>query len=259
MKPGGTPQRESSRGYVDLLGVRIDKVTTDDVLTKVEEFVAERGKRTIMYANVHVVNEASKDKELMEVLNQADVVYPDGHGVVLGARMLGDELPPRMTGADWIYDLCALAERKDYSLYIIAGEPGTLEQAGKELGKRFPRLRILGISDGFFHTRGEAPKVISDVNAKKPHIVFIGMGTPIQEKFTSAYRQEMEAPVCWVVGALFDYVAGRMRRGPRWMLDHGMEWLCRLVFEPRRLWRRYLIGNSVFLLRIGLQRLRGGR
>lgn len=246
-------------GWVEVLGVRIDKVTTGDVLRKVEEFVAQGEKRTIMYANVHVVNEARKDRDLGNILNEADIVYPDGHGVVLGAKMLGEKLPPRMTGADWIHDLCGFAERKGYALYIIAGEPGVPEKAGEELLKRYTRLRIVGSSDGFFHKRGETRRVIDDLNSKKPDIVLIGMGTPVQEKFTFSHRQEMEAPVCWVVGALFDYVAGTMRRGPRWMLDHGMEWICRLVFEPRRLWRRYLVGNSLFLLRIALQRAKDGR
>jgi N-acetylglucosaminyldiphosphoundecaprenol N-acetyl-beta-D-mannosaminyltransferase len=245
---------------VDVLGVRIDSVTIDDVLRKIESYVTDGAlRRTIMYANVHVVNAAAKEKDVMEIINRADVVYPDGFGVVLGAKMLGGELPPRMTGADWIHDFCEFAEKKGYSLYIIAGEPGVPERAAEELRKKYPRLRIAGMADGYCHARGETSQVIDDVNAKRPDIVFIGMGTPVQEKFTFAHRDSMDAPVCWVVGALFDYVAGELRRGPKWMLDHGMEWLCRLAIEPRRLWRRYLIGNSVFLLRIARARVRGNK
>ncbi|MFQ6103913.1 MAG: WecB/TagA/CpsF family glycosyltransferase [Candidatus Glassbacteria bacterium] len=237
-----------------VLGVRIDRVTIDGVLQKVDEFVAEGGKRTIMYANVHVINQAYTDPSLMQILNSADLVYPDGHGVVVGANLLGEELPPRMTGADWIYDLCTFAEGKNYTLYIVGGEPGIAEKARDELLRKYRRLNIVGTYDGFFQKRGETRRLIDDINLKKPHIVLIGMGTPTQEKFTESTRSQLEAPVCWVVGALFDYVAGKMRRGPRWMLDHGMEWLCRLAFEPRRLWRRYLIGNSIFLMRVLLMR-----
>jgi len=242
---------------VKILGVRVDEVTVGDVLAAVDEFIEEGGRRTIMYANVHVVNTAQRDPELMEILGKADLVYPDGHGVVLGARLLGHDLPPRMTGADWIHDLCAHAAQRKYSLYVVAGEPGVAERACGKLAGLYEGPEVLGTSDGFFHRRGETAKLIEDINEKKPDIVLVGMGTPLQEKFVAESRDLIEAPVCWVVGALFDYVAGRMRRGPRWMLDHGMEWLCRLVFEPRRLWKRYLIGNTLFLARILLSRFRG--
>jgi N-acetylglucosaminyldiphosphoundecaprenol N-acetyl-beta-D-mannosaminyltransferase len=244
---------------VNVLGVRVDRVTTPDVLEKVNEYIAEGGKKTIMYANVHVINQAQSDPDLMEILNRADLVYPDGHGVVLGARLTGKDLPPRMTGADWIHDLCRFAEERNFTLYIVAGDPGLAEEARKELGNRYNSLRILGTYDGFFHKRGETGKLIEDINSKKPHIVLIGMGTPIQEKFTDSSRSSIEAPVCWVVGALFDFVAGKARRGPRWMLDNGMEWLCRLYFEPRRLWKRYILGNSLFLIRILYLRARKGK
>ena len=243
------------RVSVDILGMRVDHVSTVDVLGKVDEYITEGGRKTIMYANVHVINQALGDPALMDMVNRANLIYPDGYGVVLGARLIGKELPPRMTGADWIHDLCRHAVRKGHTLYIVAGEPGTALKAGEVLTGQYEGLKIVGTYDGFFHARGESEELFEDINTKKPDIVLIGMGTPIQEKFTDENRSRMEVPVCWVVGALFDFVAGKARRGPRWMLDNGMEWLCRLVYEPGRMWKRYLVGNSLFLIRILLQRI----
>lgn len=228
------------------------------MLRGVADMISVGSKNTIMYANVHVVNQAQSDPDLLRIINGADLVYPDGHGVVLGARLMGNILPPRMTGADWIHDLCRFAAENHYSLYIVAGEPGVAEKAREELQRHYKGLDIIGTHDGFFHSRGESRQLIEDINEKKPHIVLIGMGTPIQEKFTGEWREQMDVPVCWVVGALFDYITGKARRGPQWMLDHGMEWMCRLVFEPRRLWKRYIIGNSLFLMRILLLRVKSG-
>jgi len=250
----------NTSGHVNVLGMRVDQVTTGDVLRSVDEYIdeyiKEGGRRTIMYANVHVINQALSDPELMETVNRSDLVYPDGFGVVMGARLLGEELPPRMTGADWIHDFCRHAAMKGHTIYIVAGEPGTAEEAREVLVGLYKDLKIVGTYDGFFHARAEADKLFDDINTRKPDIVLIGMGTPIQEKFTDSSRSKMEVPVCWVVGALFDFVAGKARRGPRWMLDNGLEWLCRLMYEPGRMWKRYLVGNSLFLIRILLARVR---
>ncbi len=250
--------RAREPGSTEILGVRVDMVTTADVLDRVAGWVDRDERRTIMYANVHVVNLAHRDPAFRRILNGADIVYPDGHGVVLGSRMLGRSLPPRMTGADWIYDLCSFAGEKDISLYIVAGEPGIAEKARERLVAVYPRLRILGTFDGFFHARDETEKLLDDINEKRPDVLLVGMGSPVQEEFIDRVRTRMAVPVCWVVGALFDYVAGTVKRGPSWMLDHGLEWLYRLVYEPERMWRRYLIGNSLFLARILRERIRGG-
>lgn len=260
MIPAGNREGAGSgaSSSIDVLGVRVDRVTITDVLDLVDSAVAGNESRTIMYANVHVVNLAWGNSALMEILNGADLVYPDGHGVVLGARILGERIPPRMTGADWIHDLCAFAQEKELSLYIVAGESGIAEKAKEKLETTYPRLRICGTFDGFFHARGETGKLIDDIDEKNPDIVLIGMGSPQQEKFIAGARQQIRAPVCWVVGALFDYVAGAVRRGPPWMLNHGFEWLYRLLYEPGRMWRRYLVGNTLFLTRVVRARLRWG-
>jgi len=210
---------------------------------------------TVLYANVHVLNSAYGDRELQHILNHADLVYCDGAGVRLGARLLGHHLPPRMTGADWIEPLCAACAAEGITLYLLGSRPGVAARAAELLQRRHPALRIVGAQHGYLADPAVCTAAISAVNATHPHILLVGMGTPIQERWIAAHRDELEVPVVWGVGALFDFVAGIQPRGPRWMLNNGLEWLYRLCSDPRRLWQRYLVGNPLFILRVLRQKM----
>jgi N-acetylglucosaminyldiphosphoundecaprenol N-acetyl-beta-D-mannosaminyltransferase len=235
---------------VDVLGVAVDDVTRDGMLDAVGALV-ERGGATVAYANVHVLDVAQRDPALRAFLNAADLCYCDGGGVVLGARILGRRLPERMTGADWIWDLAARAEHR-WRMAWIGGEDGVVARAVAVLRERHPGLEVHA-EHGFHADWGP---VIARVNAASPHIVLVGMGTPVQERWVAAWRSRLEAPVAWCVGATADFVSGKVDRGPAWL--HGrQEWLARLLTEPGRLWRRYLLGNARFLVAVGRQRLGG--
>jgi N-acetylglucosaminyldiphosphoundecaprenol N-acetyl-beta-D-mannosaminyltransferase len=209
-----------------------------------------------MYANVHVLNTACRDPELRLVLNQADLVYCDGSGVVLGARILGRHLPGRMTGADWIHDLCATCQKRGLSLYFLGGEPGIADRAATKLVEQYPSLKIVGTHHGHYDHQGlENEDVLATIDVLRPDIVLVGFGTPLQEKWIGCNSGRLETPVVWAVGALVDFVAGKTPRGPRWMLEHGLEWLYRLWVEPRRLWRRYVLGNPLFIWRVLKERV----
>jgi len=243
---------------VHVLGVGIESLTLPDLLDEVSYLVATGGRHTIMYANVHVLNTAYSDPELRSILNAVNVVYCDGFGVVLGAKLLGHRLPGRMTGADWIFPFCEHCAAHGYRLYFLGSRPGVAGRAAEDLSAHYAGLRIVGTHHGYIRDE-VAGETIAAINAARPDIVLVGMGTPMQEKWVAAHRPELDAPVCWTVGALFDYVAEVVPRGPRWMLDHGLEWLYRLYVEPRRLGRRYVVGNPLFLLRVLQQRLSGRR
>lgn len=214
--------------------------------------VQNRTRLTVMYVNVHSMNLQHDDCAYARVLEDADVVYCDGTGVRLAARLTGSPLPARMTGADWISDLCRAAVREGASLFLLGGAPGVADDAARILRNRFPGLQIVGAAPGYGLDRG----TVKRLNELRPDIVLVGMGSPTQEKWIARHRYEIDVPVLWAVGALFDFVTGRVRRGPSWMTEHGLEWVCRLVVEPRKLWRRYLIGNPRFMFRVLRARLR---
>jgi N-acetylglucosaminyldiphosphoundecaprenol N-acetyl-beta-D-mannosaminyltransferase len=160
--------------------------------------------------------------------------------------LAGLSIPQRMTGADWIHDLCRRAVREGMSLYFLGGAPGSSADAARLLRVRYPGLRVAGTRHGY----SAGTEAVEAINRAEPDILLVGMGTPTQEKWIAEHQDALNVPVIWAVGALFDFVNGRIARGPHWMTEHGLEWLCRLATEPGKLWRRYLIGNPLFLWRI---------
>lgn len=245
-----------SRDVITLFGVNIDKVDLQGLIRHADASVRTDKRAKIMYVNIHVMNLAFKDRELRKALSHADMVYCDGEGVRFGARILGKALPQRMTGADWIWDLCAMCERRGYSIYLLGGIPGIAEKAGGVLSKRYPGLKMAGTHHGFFPKVGdENEKVISSINKKAPHVLLVGFGSPLQEIWIHQNFEKLQAAAVWAVGAVADFVSGEMPRGPRWMLDYGLEWLFRLSIEPKKMWKRYLFGNFVFFERIMRDRL----
>jgi N-acetylglucosaminyldiphosphoundecaprenol N-acetyl-beta-D-mannosaminyltransferase len=237
---------------IRLLGVRIDCYGRKTLLRAVSTSVRGGSRITVMYVNVHCMNLCHDDLQYASMLEAADIVYCDGTGVRLGARIAGGDIPERMTGADWIVDLCRVASNEGLSLFLLGGAPGVAQSAAQCLRAKYPGLKILGTASGY-----ELDHDTVDVlNELRPDIVLVGMGSPTQEKWIAGHRTEINAPVLWAVGALFDFVAGRIRRGPAWMTEHGFEWACRLVAEPRKLWRRYVIGNPRFIARVLRERSR---
>lgn len=255
-------ERAIARGSVRLLGVRVDSVTPQDVLNLIERAAEERGRVTLAYANAHALNLAYTQPEFRAFFNDcADVVFCDGFGVRWGARLAGaapGALPERMTPPDWIDALCARCAARGRSLYLLGGAGETAQRAAGELARRHPGLRIAGSHHGYFDQRRKSAEncnVVARVNAAKPDVLLVGFGMPLQEYWLRDNRAALSAAAAITVGALFSHLSGEARRAPRWMTDHGLEWLGRLVTEPGRLWRRYVIGLPLFMARIAGQRL----
>jgi N-acetylglucosaminyldiphosphoundecaprenol N-acetyl-beta-D-mannosaminyltransferase len=231
--------------------IPIDLAAPPDLLSTVSSWAGQRRTRRVMYVNAHVVNQSQATPGLAEALRRADLVYCDGYGVRLAARALHLEVPHRMTGADWIWSLAALCQRSEASIYLLGSEPPIARQAAARLARWYPGLEIVGAHHGFFDL--DSPhneRVIEDIVEAHPRIVLVGMGTPKQELWVDRYADRLGDAVVWTVGALFDYVSGHTPRAPRWLADNGLEWIFRLAIEPHRMWRRYLIGNPVFLSRV---------
>ena len=205
--------------------------------------------KRVMYVNAHVLNQSREDPALREALEDADLVYCDGYGVRLAAKALSAEIPHRMTGADWIWDLAALCEQQD-----TLGVPARLRarrRRARPASACAARTRGCASSAPTTATSRSAPghdeRVIEDINARKPDILLVGMGTPKQEIWAQRTVDRLDCDVLWSVGALFDFVSGRVPRAPASLSDNGLEWIFRLAIEPKRMWRRYLVGNPVFL------------
>ncbi len=234
-----------------LFDIPIDLAQPAELLRMISGWASEGRTRRVMYVNAHVVNQSRTTPQLGEALRRADLVYCDGYGVRLAARFLKHPIPYRMTGADWIWGLATLCELSGLPLYLLGSEPPVAREAAARLRRWYPRLDVVGAHHGFFEL--DSPhneRVIEDINAYGPAIVLVGMGTPKQELWVDRYADRLDGAVVWTVGALFDIVSGHTPRAPRWLADNGFEWIFRLAIEPQRMWRRYLLGNPIFLTRV---------
>ncbi len=243
---------------VRILGVRIHALTVPDLHQLFAATIDSHERALVLHVNAHGMNLAHDRPWLVDVLNQADLVFCDGAGVVLGARLLGQHIPQRITYADWMWQLASFAAEHGYSLFFLGARPGVAQAAADRLLASYPGLKICGVQHGYFERardHAENRAVIERINQARPDILVVGMGMPLQEQWLCENWDCLEANIGLTGGAVFDYLSGELQRAPRWMTDNGLEWLGRLLIEPRRLWRRYLVGNPLFLARVLRARL----
>jgi N-acetylglucosaminyldiphosphoundecaprenol N-acetyl-beta-D-mannosaminyltransferase len=244
------------RKLVIILGTPIDDVNMDEALDRIEEFI-KAGRLTgrrhqIATVNADFVVKALHDAELRRILQEAEMATADGMPLVWGARRLGVPLVERVTGADLVPALAQRASQKGYSIYFLGAAPGVAAQAAKLLQAQYPGLKVAGVASPSSHAvQQNDPTIIAQCKAAKPDILLVAFGNPKQEKWISRHAHELSIPVMMGVGGTFDFIAGVTKRAPRWMQLTGLEWLYRLLKEPRRLWKRYavdLFGFGSFFL-----------
>ncbi|MCW5198146.1 WecB/TagA/CpsF family glycosyltransferase [Desulfobulbus sp. F3] len=234
---------------VHLLGVRIDTVTKEILHSYINSVVSAKKKALVLHVNIHCYTMINQHPWLLDFLNSSNVTFCDGAGVKIGAKFLRCHIPERITYADWMWSLAEFAEQRKISFFFLGAKPYVAEKAANQLKERFPDLYIT-VHHGYFNkTNGSAENknVIERINAVKPNILIVGFGMPIQEKWLQENFDKLNINVALTGGAVFDYISGELKRGPRWMTDHNMEWLARLMIEPRRLFWRYFWGNSQFI------------
>ncbi len=251
-----------TRARVSILGVQVTPLRVPALHAYIGDRIETGRRALVLNVNVNALNLAYEQPWLRAFLNAADLVFCDGAGVILGARLLGQHIPERITYADWMWQLAEFAEQRGFSFFLLGGRPGVAESAASKLVGRFPHLRITGSYHGYFDkTPGgsENEAVIRQVNSARPDILIVAFGMPLQERWLMENWQRLDAGVLLTGGAAFDYISGGLRRAPRWLTDHSLEWLGRFIIEPRRLWKRYLVGNPLFLCRVLKQRFGGGQ
>lgn len=241
-----------------MLGVRVDDVPLETLLSSFDEAIQARRRAVFAYVNVYAINLAYSLPWFRRFLDDSKLAYCDGAGVRLGAWLAGNRIRYRHSPADWFRALCERAQTHGYSMYFLGSREGVAKLAANDLRQGLPGLKIVGTQHGYFdHTMGsdDSGRLVQSINEVKPDILVVAMGMPLQEAWIRDHLRDLNVRVILPVGALLDYVSGRLRRPPAWMTRNGLEWLGRLMLEPRRLWRRYLIGNPLFLWRVLRQRI----
>ncbi len=242
-----------------ILGMRVDATSYDDATRRILAWARGGESRYVCVATVHMVMEAHDHPEYQALVNAADLVTPDGMPLVWMLRRLGIPGQSRVYGPDLTLHVCRAAAREGIPVGFYGGHPEVLENLVKNLKAKFPGLRVAyAYSPPFRLLTGEEDRQITrEINASGAKILFVGLGCPKQERWMAAHKGMIQA-VMIGVGAAFDFHAGRVRQAPRWIQHIGMEWLFRLLMEPRRLWRRYAKHNPRFVL-LALAQLVGWR
>lgn len=238
---------------VDVLGVPVSAYTEQDLVAAVLAMSQSDGVDVAVGVNASVCTMAQSDPEFRELVTSAHT-YADGQSVVWAGRLLGVDVPERLATTDVVLPILRAAAESSVPVYFLGAAPGVAEKAAVAMRKKFPGL-ALRTHHGYFE-ESEAPRVLEDVRDHGTRLLFLGMGDPVQQFWIDAHRAQLPAAAVLTCGGLFDWLSGAHRRAPRWMIAAGLEWLWRLCLEPRRLWRRYVIGNSRFVIGVLAQRMR---
>jgi N-acetylglucosaminyldiphosphoundecaprenol N-acetyl-beta-D-mannosaminyltransferase len=240
-----------SPSRVNVLGVGLSAINLDSGTAAILRAIELRTKGYICVTGVHGVSEAQHDSAFRAILNRAFLNTPDGMPMVWMGRLQGFGQVGRVYGPDLMLRVCESGLARGLAHFFYGGGPGVAEDLQRRLEQRFPGLRVVGRFTPPFRplTAGEAEVLAGQVRASRPDVFWVGLSTPKQEQFMAQYWERLEATLFIGVGAAFDFHAGRVRQAPRWMQRSGLEWLFRLACEPRRLWKRYLKNNPLFVLR----------
>jgi N-acetylglucosaminyldiphosphoundecaprenol N-acetyl-beta-D-mannosaminyltransferase len=249
---------DSAPRRVNVLGVGVSPASRASALSQIEHWIATGAREYVCVSGIHGVMESQRDETLRAIHNEAGMVVPDGMPLVWLSRLRGFAGVERVYGPDLLLACCDRSRETGYRHFFYGGGPGVPELLCQRLGARYPGLVVAGAISPPFRKLApeEEAEVVLQINAAKPDIVWVGLGTPKQERWMAEHRAVLAAPVLIGVGAAFDFHAGLKRQAPKWMQRSGLEWLFRLLAEPRRLWRRYLRNNPLFVWGVLLQALR---
>ncbi|MFN3649916.1 MAG: WecB/TagA/CpsF family glycosyltransferase [Armatimonadota bacterium] len=233
---------------IDLLGLKISRVNRAEAREALLRFIQSGEPHLVVTADasMHVI--ASGDRELLQLVNEADLVTPDSTGVLWAARKLGTPLEERVSGVELAEMLCAESAQRGFSLYFFGAAPGVAEDAAEVMRRRYPGCRIVGTAHGFLSSPEEQRALLDDIREKRPAVLLVAMGIPRQEKWIRQHMDELRVPVNMGVGGTFDVFSGRVDRAPLWMQRNGLEWLYRLLRNPSKYSKVATL--PVFMLRV---------
>ena len=234
---------------INILGIDIDALTMRETVDLVETFVTEKRPLHLMGVNADKLNLCHKDQRLNEIVKKSEIINADGASVILASKYLGTPLPERVAGIDLMQELLELSNQKAYTVYFFGAKQEVIDDMLLNFAHRYPKLQVVGQRNGYF-SEDELETIEMDIQEKKPDIVFIGITSPKKEYIVQEMLDKGLNSVFMGVGGSFDVLSGHISRAPKWMQNLNLEWLFRVANEPRRLFKRYFVGNLEFINRI---------
>lgn len=234
----------------------LDRVASPDLLERVSRAVEERTPCHIVTVNLQFIRIAAREPDFAQVVNGAHLVVADGKPLVWLSRLMGSAIPERITGHDLLQSCASLASQRGYSIFFLGPSPEVADKAADVLCAQHPGLKIAGVYQGRFDRDGCGVSAADELGALtaiqrcRPDFLFVALGCPKQEFWIHRHRQDIETPVCVGIGGALDVLAGKLKRAPEWMQSAGLEWTYRLIQEPNRLWRRYILQDCPTAVRL---------
>jgi N-acetylglucosaminyldiphosphoundecaprenol N-acetyl-beta-D-mannosaminyltransferase len=218
---------------LEILGIGIDKVNSQQALDKIAEFIASGKSNQIVTANAEIIYQASKNEKMRNVINNAQMVTADGSGVVWASRQLGEPLEQRVTGIDLVNSICEHSAKDKWKIYILGSAPGVAATAAMNIRDKFPGCNIIGTHHGYFNAK-EEKQILAELEQLKPDVLFVALGAPKQEYWIADHLADLGIPVGMGIGGSMDVLSGNVKRAPKWMQKMSLEWLYRLLIQPTR-------------------------
>ena len=218
---------------LEILGVGIDKVTSQQALDNIADFIASGQPHQIVTANAEIIYQASKNEKMRNIINNAQMVTADGSGVVWASRQLGEPLEQRVTGIDLVNSICERSAQDKWKIYILGSAPGVAATAAMNIRDKFPGCNIVGTHHGYFNAK-EEKQILAELEQLKPDVLFVALGAPKQEYWIADHIQQLNIPVAMGIGGSMDVLSGNVKRAPKWMQKMSLEWLYRLLIQPTR-------------------------
>lgn len=235
---------------IKFMNTEIDNLTMQETLHAIEQLIQEDKNAYVVTPNVDHIVQLETNKELQAVYKNASLILTDGKPLLWIAKWYGTPIKEKISGSDLFPLLCDMSSKKGYRMFFLGAAEGVAEKAAENLRKRYKGLRIVGTYSppyGFENNLEEINKIKTMIKKANPHILIVGLGCPKQEKFMYQYCEELKVPISFGLGASFDFEAGNIKRAPRWMTNHGLEWLFRITQDPKRMAKRYFVDDRKIL------------
>lgn len=240
---------------IELLGCPMDVASMSETVQVIDQSIAENRFTQHVVVNVAKIVNMQTDPQLNASVRECDIINIDGMGVVLGARFLGHDVPERVAGVDLFHELLQMSAGKGYSVFLLGAQDEVVTETARKVQELYPDLKLAGYHHGYFWDDEQA--MVDKVRASGAQLLFVAITSPKKENFINKWREQLGVTFVMGVGGTFDVVAGKVKRAPLWMQKYGLEWLYRVIQEPRRMWKRYLVTNTKFAWMLLKAKLKG--
>ncbi|MFF2877748.1 WecB/TagA/CpsF family glycosyltransferase [Gottfriedia sp. NPDC057991] len=239
---------------VKILGSYVDALTMEETLGEVDKIINYRRPVQHVVVNASKINLMKQDDQLTEIVNSCPIINADGQSVVWAAKILNKPLPERVTGIDLFENLVKISSLKEYKLFFFGASEDVVKRVVNIYKEKYPEINIVGYRSGYF-TEAEEKKIVNDIKKVEPDILFVAFSSPKKEYWINKYLYDLNVPFVMGVGGSFDVIAGLTTRAPKWMQQAGLEWFHRFIQEPKRMFKRYIVGNLKFCYLVLLEKI----